>query len=260
MNPRGHRGFAAVLMLLVLVLSAMALLPARAQAATNQVTGLVSQCSSSTYIGGATVTLADADGVLPAMTTTTGADGVFSFTPPAANYTLSATAPGYYASGTTAPFRFDGSSTVNEDLCLTNQLPTGKSNFTVTFHVQSASTGAYIGGATVSVYNATRQAAGLPALITTGVTNGTAGVNQGNVYFSLWYDLNYTVQVNATGYGLSIQTMAIKNTVIVKELNLPPVKIHCSVLAEDAIKAAISDWKSRKGDAEPAEQRKSKEA
>jgi nitrogen fixation protein NifU and related proteins len=40
--------------------------------------------------------------------------------------------------------------------------------------------------------------------------------------------------------------MAIKNTVIVKELNLPPVKIHCSVLAEDAIKAAITDWRSRK--------------
>ena len=44
------------------------------------------------------------------------------------------------------------------------------------------------------------------------------------------------------------EAMAIKNTVIVKELNLPPVKIHCSVLAEDAIKAAISDWKKRKGD------------
>ena len=43
------------------------------------------------------------------------------------------------------------------------------------------------------------------------------------------------------------EAMTIKNTVIVKELNLPPVKIHCSVLAEDAIKAAITDWRSRKG-------------
>ena len=43
------------------------------------------------------------------------------------------------------------------------------------------------------------------------------------------------------------EAMAIKNTVIVKDLNLPPVKIHCSVLAEDAIKAAITDWKTRKG-------------
>ena len=37
----------------------------------------------------------------------------------------------------------------------------------------------------------------------------------------------------------------IKNTDIVKELSLPPVKIHCSVLAEDAIKAAISDYKGK---------------
>src|ERR1035437_7686455 len=42
--------------------------------------------------------------------------------------------------------------------------------------------------------------------------------------------------------------ITIKNTVIVKELNLPPVKIHCSVLAEDAIKAAIADWRKRRGD------------
>jgi nitrogen fixation NifU-like protein len=50
------------------------------------------------------------------------------------------------------------------------------------------------------------------------------------------------------------EAIAIKNTVIVKELNLPPVKIHCSVLAEDAIKAAITDWKKRKGDAAPVEE------
>lgn len=43
------------------------------------------------------------------------------------------------------------------------------------------------------------------------------------------------------------EAMQIKNTQIVEELALPPVKIHCSVLAEDAIKAAIADWKRRKG-------------
>ena len=37
----------------------------------------------------------------------------------------------------------------------------------------------------------------------------------------------------------------IKNTEIAQELALPPVKIHCSILAEDAIKAAISDYKSK---------------
>ena len=47
--------------------------------------------------------------------------------------------------------------------------------------------------------------------------------------------------------GKSIdEAMSIKNTEIVEELSLPPVKIHCSVLAEDAIKAAISDYKKRR--------------
>ena len=41
------------------------------------------------------------------------------------------------------------------------------------------------------------------------------------------------------------QAAGIKNTQIVEELNLPPVKIHCSVLAEDAIKAAIADYKKK---------------
>ena len=42
------------------------------------------------------------------------------------------------------------------------------------------------------------------------------------------------------------EAQAIKNTPIVEELALPPVKIHCSVLAEDAIKAAVADLKSKK--------------
>ncbi len=47
--------------------------------------------------------------------------------------------------------------------------------------------------------------------------------------------------------GMSVDdAMAIKNTQLVEELNLPPVKIHCSVLAEDAIKAAIADYKTKK--------------
>ena len=43
------------------------------------------------------------------------------------------------------------------------------------------------------------------------------------------------------------EAQAIKNTDIAKELELPPVKIHCSLLAEDAIKAAIDDYKTKKG-------------
>jgi nitrogen fixation NifU-like protein len=47
--------------------------------------------------------------------------------------------------------------------------------------------------------------------------------------------------------GMTIdQAMEIKNTQIVEELSLPPVKIHCSVLAEDAIKSAIADYKAKR--------------
>ena len=53
------------------------------------------------------------------------------------------------------------------------------------------------------------------------------------------------------------EALAIRNTDIVKELALPPVKIHCSVLAEDAIRAAIRDWRKKAGaqnEKTPAEQ------
>ncbi len=43
------------------------------------------------------------------------------------------------------------------------------------------------------------------------------------------------------------QALEIKNTQIVEELSLPPVKIHCSVLAEDAIKSAIADYRRKQG-------------
>mgnify|MGYP002149421008 CR=1 FL=1 len=48
--------------------------------------------------------------------------------------------------------------------------------------------------------------------------------------------------------GMNIdQAEQIQNSAIAEELNLPPVKIHCSVLAEDAIKAAIADYRKKKG-------------
>ena len=53
--------------------------------------------------------------------------------------------------------------------------------------------------------------------------------------------------------GMTIdQAMAIKNTQIVEELHLPPVKIHCSVLAEDAIKAAIQNYQAKQDADQPA--------
>lgn len=47
------------------------------------------------------------------------------------------------------------------------------------------------------------------------------------------------------------EALTIRNTQIVEELSLPPVKIHCSVLAEDSIRSAIEDWKKKSG-ASPA--------
>lgn len=49
------------------------------------------------------------------------------------------------------------------------------------------------------------------------------------------------------------QALVIKNTQIAEELALPPVKIHCSILAEDAIKAAVQDYKTRHGAGESNE-------
>jgi nitrogen fixation NifU-like protein len=49
------------------------------------------------------------------------------------------------------------------------------------------------------------------------------------------------------------EAMTIKNTEVARELDLPPVKVHCSVLAEDAIKAAVGDWQ-RKQRAQQARQ------
>jgi nitrogen fixation NifU-like protein len=49
--------------------------------------------------------------------------------------------------------------------------------------------------------------------------------------------------------------LAIKNTDIAAHLKLPPVKLHCSMLAEDAIRAAVSDWKEKKGHKGGAEQK-----
>jgi nitrogen fixation NifU-like protein len=56
------------------------------------------------------------------------------------------------------------------------------------------------------------------------------------------------------------QAAGIKNTQIAEELALPPVKIHCSILAEDAIKAAVADYKKKHGVESPAEPKKKETA
>ena len=53
--------------------------------------------------------------------------------------------------------------------------------------------------------------------------------------------------------GMSVdKALELKNSQIAEELSLPPVKIHCSILAEDAIKAAVADYKKRHGEAQDA--------
>lgn len=47
------------------------------------------------------------------------------------------------------------------------------------------------------------------------------------------------------------EALKIKNTIIAKELSLPPVKLHCSMLAEDAIKSAVKDYRSKRGKKRP---------
>jgi nitrogen fixation NifU-like protein len=54
------------------------------------------------------------------------------------------------------------------------------------------------------------------------------------------------------------EATAIKNTQIAEELALPPVKIHCSILAEDAIKAAVADYRKKHGETEQAPQQTEK--
>jgi nitrogen fixation NifU-like protein len=56
------------------------------------------------------------------------------------------------------------------------------------------------------------------------------------------------------------EAATIKNTQIAEELSLPPVKIHCSILAEDAIKAAVDDYRKKHGSAAVAEQKEQKVA
>ena len=66
--------------------------------------------------------------------------------------------------------------------------------------------------------------------------------------------VDYTLlRKEATAAGFKeLAEEALKNTDIVQELSLPPIKIHCSVLAEDAIKAAIADYLKKNGEEKTA--------
>ena len=62
-----------------------------------------------------------------------------------------------------------------------------------------------------------------------------------------WEPMQQVIQYRVSAGAVLDEAAQIKNTQIAEELALPPVKIHCSVLAEDAIKAAISDYQAKQG-------------
>ncbi len=231
-----------MLMLLALVLSVMALLPARAQTG-NVVTGLVmSQCGSPTptYLSGATVTLSDANGVLPSLSTSTDGAGVYSFTPPAGTYTISVSKAGYYSNSTpkppsVSPFRFDGSTTVTVDVCLDVQ---PASTGTVTFAVQTAAAQP-IGGAMLSIYNPARLSGPYSALIFTNITNATTGKS----YAGLWSG-SFDVRVSAYGYLPYEQTLSLTPPTSQTITMTPGVSVlgHARNTAGQFISAGLVGW------------------
>ena len=239
MSTRGHRGFAAALVLLALILSAIAVLPATARASSNQVTGVVYVCNNPTsvVVPGAQVVLNDADGILPQLTVTAGADGVFTFTPPSAIYTLSASKAGYYSNTTSPPFRFDGSVTVNENVCLDLQ-PTPTN--TITFKFQNSGL-TPVTGVTFSVYNVSRLSTPWPALVFTNVTNATTS----QVVQSLWTG-RFELRAVASGYAPFIEQLQINsattNPFFVTLQTQVTVTGHARNAANQFVSAGLVGW------------------
>jgi len=199
MYPRGHRGVGVLALLLVLFLGTMALGSLTAQAQGNQIVGLVYDCNSpATYLGGAAVTLTDANGVQSPVTVMTAADGTYSFSPSPSNFTLRVTKSGYFAGGVSTPFRFDGSITVNEDICLVKQPPANK---VLNVTVQDSQTSTGISGATVQAYNTSYE-----QVVASATTNAT-----GNASLTL-FGADFELRVFAANYSLNVTTVNTNTT------------------------------------------------
>src|SRR5262250_2050306 len=85
---------------------------------------------------------------------------------------------------------------------------------------------------------------------TAGVGTGLVGAPECGDVMKLQIKVNLDTGVIEDAKGKTVDEAAkIKNTDIVNELKLPPVKIHCSVLAEDAIKAALADYREKNASA-----------
>ncbi len=170
MNPRGQRAIRVLAGTLVILLAVMALLPLIAAAAT-QVTGAVSTCLVGTPVGGATVTLIDANGISLPLTTTTNGAGVYAFTPPTGSYTISVSRSGYYDASTSTPKRFDGSVNVDISVCMDRY---GSPSKVLVVRVLNA--GSPVAGASVAAYNVSNPT-GKSQLIATNTTNASGSAN-----------------------------------------------------------------------------------
>jgi len=171
MRPSGHRAIRTLAIFLVLALGVAALLPLIARGA-GQVNGLVSTCVTTTpFIAGASVSLVDANGINPTLTTTTNGAGVFAFSPPSGTYTIAVSRNGYYSNATTTPKRYDGTTTTTINICLFAQPTPAK---VLKVHVQSA--GSPVSGANVAAFNISNPT-GKPQLVRTNTTNATGDAN-----------------------------------------------------------------------------------
>ncbi|TLZ83584.1 MAG: hypothetical protein E6K03_04530 [Methanobacteriota archaeon] len=203
MHLSGHRAIRVLAVFLVLALGIAALLPLTARAA-GQVTGVVSTCGTITpFVSGATVSLIDANGISPTLTTSTNGAGVYTFTPPSGSYTVSVTRTGYYGDATTVPKRFDGSTTTRIDLCLVVQPTPAK---VLKVHVQSA--GSPISGATVSAFNLTNPT-GKPQLVRTNTTDANGDSN-----LTLWSG-SFQLRTSATTYQTDSTVVDVSVTISV---------------------------------------------
>ena len=194
MSPSGHRGFGALVLLVLLALSGLAVLPWNVQAQANQIIGLVYDCGSpATFVAGATVTLTDTSAVQPIRTTTTAGDGTFSFTPNPGYFTVKIGKSGYFENGTASPIRFDGTSTVNLVICL-KSTPTPGQTLTVT--VEASGTGAPIANATVDAFWAPEG-----QVVATAKTGGTGQAN-----LTLWAG-TFELRTKAAGFSPDVQNV-----------------------------------------------------
>jgi len=203
MHLRGHRAIRALAVFLVIALGLVAVLPLVARAA-GQVTGVVSTCGTITpFVSGATVSLIDANGISPTLTTSTNGAGVYTFTPSSGSYTVSVSRTGYYGNATTVPKRFDGSTTTRIDLCLVVQPTPAK---VLKVRVQSA--GSPISGATVSGFNLTNPT-GKPQLVRTNTTDANGDSN-----LTLWAG-SFQLRTSAATYQTDTTIVDVSVTISV---------------------------------------------